>query len=621
MSFLSGLSGAQKSAVLHEEGPAAVFAGPGSGKTRVVTLRAARLAHEGNSILVTTFTSDATEEMRTRLKEILPSTALELTHVTTLHALCLAILKKEAKKFELLTDEYQRRNFAESAKASNLERGVRGFLTEVSYRKNTGMSADRYKHDGSTEDIEFAKVWRAYEKIKQEKGLREFDDLLLDALDLLENDLESRNRVASRYQYIIVDECQDMNTPQFAIAFLLGLKHKNLMLVGDLDQSLYGFRGADVRTFRMFASHNATKVYELTENYRSSRSIMRFADSLIRQDTERRSIDFVPIRKEGQPVVWNRYDDADLEALAVGAKVLELNQAGMKFKDMAVLFRMNAQSEALERHFAALEIPYAIREEGDFYARKEIQGILAYLNFFASLQDPRSEPSSRYPDEWLLALLDTTGRKLRTAGAGLKEYAEMRGRRIWEVMGDYFADDMKTQRGLRYLRQDLEQMEAQILRAKNAGEAVRTIRIVANFDRWLQTGGTDEKDNDRIQNLQQMQAAASHYGTIREYLAAVQKVRDEAARRKSERARKRRDRDEVTFSTGHAAKGLEWQCVFAVGWSENILPHHKSEDIGEERRIAYVIATRAKDLLFVSSLERWNDATVSHSRFLTGINT
>jgi DNA helicase-2/ATP-dependent DNA helicase PcrA len=153
----------------------------------------------------------------------------------------------------------------------------------------------------------------------------------------------------------------------------------------------------------------------------------------------------------------------------------------------------------------------------------------------------------------------------------------------------------------------------------HAGEAVRIIRQVTNFDDWLRRNEKDERDNDRIQNIQRMQAAAAHYPTIGEYLAAVKRVRDESARRKAERKKKRREQDEVTLATGHSAKGLEWRYVFAVGWSEELLPHRKAEDIAEERRIAYVIATRARDGLTISSVDSWNEATVAPSRFLTGI--
>ena len=166
--------------------------------------------------------------------------------------------------------------------------------------------------------------------------------------------------------------------------------------------------------------------------------------------------------------------------------------------------------------------------------------------------------------------------------------------------------------------QELKQIDERLGRLADAGEVIRVVRAVTDFDGWLRRDQGDDKDNDRIQNLQRMQSAASHYATVREYLAAVQKVRDEASRRKSERSKKRREQDEVTLSTGHAAKGLEWRCVFAVGWSEEILPHRKAEDITEELRIAYVMATRARDLLFLSTLDSWNDSVVAPSRFLSG---
>lgn len=626
MADWDSLSGQQRAAVRHDAGPSAIYAGPGSGKTRVVTLRAARMASQGNRLLVTTFTNDATEEMKTRIASMLTKDALAQTHVTTLHALCLQILKAQKIKFQLLTDELQRRSLAEAAQAADLEVGVKGFLSQQSYQKNCGLTVQSYKHDGSFEDMEFAKVWRAYEKAKTKQDLREFDDLILDARALIDGNDELRRTLASRYTHIIVDECQDMNLPQYQIAFALARDHKNLMLVGDLDQSLYGFRGADTETFRKFAAHSSTAVYELAENYRCTQAVLKFADALIRQDENRRVLKFQPTRQEGEPVQWQRYADPDFEALAIGEQVLRLNRRGLAFREMAVLYRTNAQSEAFQRHFSALEIPFALKNDGDFYARKEIQGMMAYLNFFAeSLNSNQTGNSAQnancYPDEWLLALLNVPNRKLtRMAGAQLKNFADLRNRRIWDILPDFHAPDLKTHKGLRILTQELKDIEAKLGHIEHAGDAVRIIRQVTDFDGWLRRDEQDERDNDRQQNILRMQSAAAHYPTVSDYLKAIKKMRDEAARRKAERARKRRERDEVTLCTGHSAKGLEWDTVFAVGWAEDLLPHRKAEDIDEERRIAYVIATRARDRLFLSTPDTWNDTVVAPSRFLGGLS-
>lgn len=640
MSSLENLSPSQRAALLHDDGPAAVYAGPGSGKTRVVTLRAARLAQSGKKLLVTTFTNDATEEMRARLGQLLTKEQLVGSQITTMHALCLQILKAAAIKFSLLTDEFLRRNLAETALAGDLDGGTAGFLSKVGYQKNTGMMANGYKHDGSSDDMDFARCWRAYEKAKTQKGFKEFDDLVLDAGALLGANEDLRRLLAGRFSHIIVDECQDMNKPQYAVAFALAQDHKNLMLVGDLDQSLYGFRGADTSTFKHFAAHARTKVYELRENYRSTQSILTFADSLIRQDESRRALAFVPTRAEGEPVTWERFPDPDIEALAVGEQILNLKARGAIYRDMAVLYRANAQSEAFQRLFAALEIPYTLREDGDFYARKEVQGLLAYLQFFGaghagasphaagiSIEAPIENRKSKtenvsYPDEWLLAVLNVPNRKLsRSTGAQLGVYAQVRGKRIWDVLPDFRAEDLKSHKGLRLLMSELQRIDDKLKTITHAGDAIRIIRAVTYFDDWLKHDEQNDRDNDRIQNIQRMQAAAAHYETISGYLAAVQKVRDDAARRKAERKKKRRIEDEVTLATGHSAKGLEWRYVWGVGWSEEILPHRKAEDIDEERRIAYVIATRARDQFWVSSLESWNDAIVAPSRFLTGVQS
>ena len=577
--------------------------------------------------------------MRNRIAALLDKSASANVHISTMHALCLQILKAQGIKFQLLTDAFLQRNLAEAAQAMELDGGVGKFLTRQSYLKNCGYTHATYTHDGSSEDAEFLRCWRAYEKTKREKNLREFDDLILETAALLDSDKEALKFWAAKFTHIIVDECQDMNGPQYAVAFALGRNHKNVMLVGDLDQSLYAFRGASAETFRQFAAHSKTAVYELRENYRCAKAILTFADSLIRQEANLRALQFIPTRPEGEPVVWQRFPDADFEALAVGERILQLAKSGVKYRDMAVLYRMNAQAEAFERNFAALEIPYTIREDGDFYARKEVQGILAYLNFFTTenTEQHREEtggrgnreresalrppPSALFPDEWLLALLNTPNRKLsRMVGGQMKTHAEIRGKRIWDILPDFHADDLRAHRAIRQMTQELQRLAEKLPTIAHAGEAVKLIRSITRFDDWLRNDEKDEKDNDRIQNIARMQAAAAHYPTMGAYLKAVQKVRDEAARRKSERAKKRREQDEVVLSTGHGAKGLEWRVVFAVGWSEEILPHRKADDIDEERRIAYVIATRARDLLNVSSLDSWNDATTAPTRFLTGLN-
>ncbi len=377
------LSGSQREAVHHQDGPAAVYAGPGSGKTRVVTLRAVRLAQQGHRTLVTTFTTDATEEMKTRIATMLSSDAMARTRVTTLHAYCLNLLRLQSLNFTLLTDEFQRKGLAESAQASDLDGGVSEFLSRVSYLKNTGQTAPGYKHDGSSDDMDFARAWRTYEKEKQKRGKLEFDDLILEASTLLKKDEGARSAAAAHFTHIIVDECQDMNSPQYQVVFSLGRDHQNLMLVGDPDQSLYGFRGADSQTFKRFAVQPKVKVYELRENYRCTNEILKFADCLIRQDADRRPIAFYATRSEGEPVTWAHYADPDIEALGVGDGILRLHRSGIRWREIAVLYRTNVQAEAIERNFAALEIPYTIRDDGDFYSRREVQGILAYLSFFA----------------------------------------------------------------------------------------------------------------------------------------------------------------------------------------------------------------------------------------------
>jgi|YelNatPaOPRAMG01_1025707.scaffolds.fasta_scaffold17809_4 DNA helicase-2/ATP-dependent DNA helicase PcrA len=600
----------QKAAVLHDKGPAAVFAGPGSGKTRVVTIRAARLIEQGARVLVTTFTNDATEEMRKRIKAMIPRTSSGSADITTIHSFCYRALKQRNPDFNLLIDEGLRKGLAELSLAMELEGGVSAFLDRIGYLKNTGVNLQSYTPENTAEDRLFHRIWRTYEKHKAEKRYKEFDDLTLDILNLFQTDPQFLCSWAERYTHIMVDESQDMNFPQYAITLALGKFHHNVMLVGDPDQSLYGFRGADLATFRQFAAHPSAKVYELKENYRSSRSIISFANALIRQDTTRRPIVIRPVRETGVSVRWRVCGDADEEAIAVADQIKDLHSRGLEYRSMAVLFRVNAQAEPFERIFASEEIPFVTQQNGDFYSRKEIAGMLAYLEFL-----------QRFEDEWLLSFLNVPNRKLpRSVGAEMKRIADIRNRTIWESLADFTGPDLRSHKAIQNMRRQLLRILDKIPGISNAGEAIEIIRHETGFDPWLKVHEVTTQDNDRIQNLDQMQDGAKHYKTIPDYLNAIRKVREEKERRKQEMKKRRMEMDAVTLSTGHAAKGLEWRAVFAVGWSEQILPHRRAEDVDEERRIAYVIATRAKDVLSISSLETWNGAITDYSRFLKDIN-
>ncbi len=557
--------------------------------------------------------------METRLTGMLPAPAMKLVTVSTLHALCLKVLKAELPSFKLVTDPHQQRSLADLAGARDIEGGCRAFLSQVSLAKNMGNTHKTYKPDDSGGDREFARTWRAYEKVKADRGLFDFDDLILAVRDLLSSNEQTRAKYASQYGFIIVDECQDMNGPQFAITLSLGRDHRNVMLVGDLDQSLYAFRGADATTFRAFAKHQATKVFELSHNYRSTQSIMQFADSLIKQDENRHPLPFQATRDEGLPVRWTRLNDADDEAEETAQEILELHKAGLPYNDIAILFRVNAQSEAFERILAAHEIPFASKQDGDFYARKEVQGLITYLQYLA----PDEHTNQAYADEWLLALLNVPDRKIhRDVAQQLIHVAQMRNRKVRDILSEFPAPDLRSFKGIKLLADQLAQLETAVSQCTNAGQIVAKIRNITGYDRWIQhdpRGVREQEDDDRIVNIARVEEAAGHYATAADYLKAVRMVR-EAKQKRSKDRRGHKHIDEITLVTGHGAKGLEWKVVFAVGWSEFILPHRKAVNYDEERRIAYVIATRARDRLYVSSIDRWNDSITAPSRFLTSLN-
>jgi DNA helicase-2/ATP-dependent DNA helicase PcrA len=564
----------------------------------------------GARVLVTTFTSDATEEMRERITHAAGRADAKSIHITTLHAFCLAVLKRTGRAFQLLTDDGQARGLSEIAGSGELEGGTTEFRRRIGFLKSTGQTSADYRHDGSFEDRELLRVWKAYEAEKAKRGLLEFDDLLTETSRLFAEDMGTLAEWAGRYTHLLVDECQDMNHPQYAIVLALAKAHHNLMLVGDADQSLYAFRGADTETFRRFASHPATRVYELRENYRSVPGVLRFADAVIRQDTNRRPIVLQPTRAEAYEPEWHLLSDADEEAEAVAETILRLRGLGARFREMAVLFRENAQSEAIERIFASAAIPYTAKQGGDFYRRREVAAVLAHL-----------ELATTHADEWLPTAVATPDRGFnRAAVAELGRAAGFLSRSLWQHLPEFNAPNLKAHRAARRFWAEMQEIEQALRSVRHAGEAIRAVRRITHLDLWLQTRLEDRPDEDHLENLNRLEEAGAHYRTTEEWLEAVRRVRRENERRRAEMKKRSAEQDCVTLATGHGAKGLEWRYVFSIGWSEGLLPHRRSEHIDEERRIAYVMATRARDHLWIGSVRQWNGKELSPSQFLTGIS-
>jgi DNA helicase-2/ATP-dependent DNA helicase PcrA len=624
--YLADLNPVQQEAVLTTEGPLLVIAGAGSGKTRVLTYRVAHLISacgvKPNEILAITFTNKAAEEMRTRLEGLLGNLARAIW-ILTFHAACGRILRREAPRLGYKSNFtiYDQADQVRLVKQclEDLERDPkrfvpRGIHAQISNAKNQLVGPDEYmSRVSSFYDQTVAEVYALYQRRLFTSNAVDFDDLLMLTVQVLERFPEALERWQKAFRYVLVDEYQDTNHAQYRLLQLLAGKHRNLMVVGDPDQSIYAFRGADIRNILDFETDfRDARSVALEQNYRSTNTILAAANNVIANNRERKPKNLWSELGEGRPVHVIETEDEHAEARFVAAEIAALVEEGYSADEIAVFYRTNAQSRVLEDVLVRQGIAYQVIGGPRFYERAEIKDAIAYLQV---LDNPFDAVSlTRIANKPRRGIGDTTVSKLQA-------YADAHGISLFEALAypeeaGVGAAPLKAVSGLRTLLVSL-QSQTQELKVPELIEAVleRTGYLDA-----LQAERTIEAQG-RIENLQELVGVGQEYlqqapePSLSGFLQEISLYSDQDAIRGEESL--------VTLMTIHNAKGLEFQAVFLIGMEEGIFPHIRSieeQGVEEERRLAYVGMTRARERLVLThatSRSLWGSRTFNlPSRFI-----
>ena len=641
-SLLTKLTAAQREAVIHGEGPALVLAGPGSGKTRVITRRIATLIARGVppwQILALTFTNKAAGEMRERVSQLVAREDGSRTGlvVSTFHSHCCAILRRFGDRIGLqagfsIYDAGDQKDVIktaiEEAGLSSTQWTPASVLSEISDAKNKLRDAAAYlaeANDFWTRSV--AKAYKSYEEVLTRSNAVDFDDLLLKVALLLRNDAEVRELLQNRHRWVLVDEYQDTNHAQFVIAHALAERSKNLFVVGDPDQSIYGWRGADISNILEFEEHFAgARVIPLGENFRSTGHIVAASAGLIAHNRKRKFKELTTGLGDGMPVRLLKVNDEHEEADKVAEFFAERAQDGVPWRSMAVLYRMNALSRVIEDALRRKLIPSTVARGTAFYDRKEIKDALAYLRVCAN---PRDEVSlRRIVNTPTRGIGDTTVRKVEA-------YAVSNGLPLISAFAQ--AANAGVVSG-----KIAKSVDAFVLMVRGFAQALdeRLPGDLASFvSEVLETSGLDKLDEhstiderERVANLEELVSAAAQYRLPDDdptadaeddglpfdapslgHESPAQPTLGDALRLWLENVSLVADADavdpeqgSVTLMTLHAAKGLEFDTVAVIGVESGLLPHSRSSSEGEdgieeERRLLFVGMTRAERALMVCS--------------------
>ncbi|MGH2866530.1 MAG: ATP-dependent helicase [Solirubrobacteraceae bacterium] len=608
--LLSGLNDPQREAVTYGEGPQLILAGAGSGKTRVLTHRIAYLVAtdvaKPNEILAITFTNKAAAEMRDRA-ELLVGGRVRAMWVMTFHAACARMLRAEAQRLGY-TRQFTIYDTADSRRLIRRcldENGIdpkrftpASIGSQISDAKNKLRDADAYAQMvGSFFEQTVADVYRSYERELHRMNAMDFDDLLVRSVNVLELFPEVRNRYANGFRNVLVDEYQDTNHAQYRWLQLLAGEHRNLMVVGDDAQSIYGFRGADITNILEFEdSFPDAQVVKLEQNYRSTQTILDAANAVIRNNRGQKIKSLWTELGQGDPIKVRELDDEHAEARFVTGEIQRLVDEGSSRAEIAVFYRTNSQSRVLEDTLVRAEIAYQVIGGTKFYDRAEIKDAIAYLTVLVNPQDVGA----------FTRIVNSPRRGIgATSISRLLAYANTSGETVWELA---VAPELVPGLGaaaIKALRRFMGTME--ILRERLEGGA--TISALLR-DTLRETGYLDTLEAERtieaqgrIENLEELvnvgveyDAGAGEQGTLAEFLQQIALVADADARSDDEGL--------VTLMTLHNAKGLEYPIVFMIGCEEGMFPHSRALDEGgleEERRLCYVGITRAERDLYLTS--------------------
>jgi DNA helicase-2/ATP-dependent DNA helicase PcrA len=601
--LLADLNPAQREAVLHVDGPLLVVAGAGSGKTRVLTHRVAHLigAHgiKPNEILAITFTNKAATEMRERLERMLGHTARAIW-ILTFHAACGRMLRREAERLGYRSNFtiYDQADQVRLVKACLEELGKdpkrftpRGIHSQISNAKNQLITPDEYTaRVSSFWDQTVAEVYDLYQRRLFRSNAVDFDDILMLTVQVLERFPEARERWQTAFRHVLVDEYQDTNHAQYRFLQLLAEKHRNVFAVGDPDQSIYAFRGADIRNILDFErDFGGAGVIALEQNYRSTNRILEAANAVIDNNRARKPKRLWSELGEGDPVEVVEVEDEHAEARFVAAEIARQVESDTSASEIAVFYRTNAQSRVLEDVLVRQGVPYQVIGGPRFYERAEIRDAVAYLAVLNNTDD--AVALMRIANRPRRGIGDTSIRKMVT-------HAESLGISLWDATADPEAAGVAgaSARAIRGFRNVMESLmsAAQELPVDELVQAVleRSGTIEAyEAERTIEARG-------RIENLEELVGSAQEYRRRVDEPALAGFL--EEVQLQSDQDTLVADEAQVTLMTIHNAKGLEYRVVFLIGMEEGIFPHARSiedNEVEEERRLAYVGMTRAMERL------------------------
>jgi len=608
MSIYDTLNKEQKEAVLRTEGPLLLLAGAGAGKTRCLTHRIAYLIDEMGvkpwNILAITFTNKAAGEMRERVDGLVGFGA-DQVWVSTFHSLCVRILRRHIDRlgfddgFAIYDTDDQKSVMKAVCKRMSIDTKMykeKALLGAISSAKDELIGVREYELDAATDygKAVYAKVYREYQETLQKNNALDFDDLIVKTVELFKSCPEVLDYYQERFRYIMVDEYQDTNTAQFELVKQLAQKYRNLCVVGDDDQSIYRFRGANIRNILDFEKYfPEAGVIKLEQNYRSTQSVLDAANAVIRNNKGRKEKVLWTDRGEGNPVCFRQFDNAYEEAEYIAGDVCRrVRREGAMYRDCAVLYRTNAQARLLEERMIMEGVPYNVVGGTNFYARAEIKDILAYLK---TVDNGRDEVAVR-------RIINVPKRGIGAATLEkIEDYAQMRDIGLYEAME--LADEIMSLGKASAKIRPFVQLIRKLRKASAELTVAELIREIVNsigYAEYLQEND-DESAEDRIANVDELITKAVNYqeshdeATLTEFLAEVALVADID--------NVENDDNRVLLMTLHSAKGLEFPNVYLAGMEDGLFPGQAAmwgddpEDMEEERRLAYVGITRAMNNL------------------------
>ena len=621
--YLDNLNKAQKEAVLHLDGPLLIVAGAGSGKTKVLTSRIAHIIKEKkafpNQILSVTFTNKAAKEMQIRVSKILGSAAIGLSWLGTFHSICAKLLRKHASaanlnsNFTIIDTDDQTRLIKNICKAENIDikqLAPRFILAIIDRWKNKGYYPSEViinKKDIYEKTI--LPLYKIYQKKLTDLNSCDFGDLILHNVKILENYPDIRQIYSNNFKYILVDEYQDTNFIQSKWLSLLSEKNKNLCCVGDDDQSIYSWRGAEIKNFLEFDQvYKNTKVIRLEQNYRSSQNILSVASNLIANNENRVGKTLTTTMEEGDLVKLNCFKNGKDEAIGISDEIEKKLKKKYSFNNMAILVRAIFQTREFEERFLKIGMPYRILGGTKFYERAEIKDCVAYLRLIHQEKDDLA--FERIVNNPKRSIGDTT---LKT----VHEYAKENSLSLEKASIKMIEQNLikpKTKIGLGFFLNSLSKWRNDLFIKKISH--IKLLQIVLDESGYsaMLKNKKDIDNENRLENIKELLSAMKEFDNLESFLEHVSLATS---------IDQEWDGEKVNMMTMHAAKGLEFDVVFLPGWEEGLFPHQKSiEEKGqngleEERRLAYVGITRAKKKAVISfSMNRfyqgdWIDSMAS----------